>query len=325
MINYQDLILQNKQFKELCNQEINCNSFLFESRDELFLENFSYCYAQRLLCTNNSYKPCKTCIQCQKVTLLKHSDLHIYPKNNKSILVEDIKDLIENINLTPVESDIKVFILNNFSSATVQAQNKLLKILEEPPKNTYIFLNVTNINKVLPTIISRCKKNRLLPLSKNEIKSILKNYSNDKIEAVIDICQGSLTKAMNYIENEDFSKIYKSCLNTLSNMQDSRKLIKYANLFNSNKKHFEIALEIFESIFRDVLMLRLKKSELVENKNIINELINIAQLLDADAVDLLIKKIYSIKKQIEFNCNYVLLIDNFLLYYLEVKYLCNKK
>ncbi len=325
MINYQDLILNNNQFKELCNQEINCNSFLFESMDDLFLENFSYCYAQRLLCTNNSYKPCKTCIQCQKVTLLKHSDLHIYPKNNKNIVVDDIKDLIENINLTPIESNIKVFILNDFSTATTQAQNKLLKILEEPPKNTYIFLNVTNINKVLPTVISRCKKIRLLPLSKNEIQNGLNNYSNEKVSNIIDVCQGSLTKAVNYVENDDFSKIFEFCLNTLINMQDSRKLIKFSNLFNNNKKHFEIALEIFESFFRDVLMLRLNKNELVQNKNIINDLINFSQFLDADAVDLLIKKIYSIKKQMEFNCNFVLLVDNFLLYYLEVKYLCNKK
>ena len=65
----------------------------------------------------------------------------------------------------------KVFIFNNFSSANIQSQNKLLKILEEPPKNTFIILNVTNINKVLPTVLSRCKKIRLLPLTKQEIQN----------------------------------------------------------------------------------------------------------------------------------------------------------
>lgn len=325
MINYQDLILQNNQFKELCNQEINCNSFLFESSDELFLENFSYCYAQRIFCLNSSFKPCKTCIQCQKVSLLKHSDLRIYPKNNKTILVDDVKDLIENVNLTPIESDVKIFIFNKFSSSTLQAQNKLLKILEEPPKNTYIFLNVTNINKVLPTVISRCKKVRLLPLSKNEISSVLNSSSTQQINTVLDICQGSLSKAINYAENDEFLKVYNSCLNTLLEMKDSRKLIKFANMFNYSKKAFEISLEVFESIFRDILMIRLQKNELIENKNIINELISVSQFLDADAVDLLIKKIYVIRKQLDFNCNFVLLVDNFLLYYLEVKYLCNKK
>ena len=323
MICYQDLIYQNNQFKELCNQKINCNSFLFESNDQLFLENFSYCYAQRIFCDSEFFKPCKTCINCQKVQLLKHSDLKIYPKNNKNIVVEDVKDLIEDVILTPVEGSVKVYIFNNFSSATIQAQNKLLKILEEPPINTYIILNVCNINKVLPTILSRCKKIRLLKLSKEELNLVLNKSSGDESDIILDVCQGSLTKAVNYFNDSEFLKIYNACITTLLEMKDSRKLLKYANMFN-NKKNFDIALEIFESIFRDLLMIRLNKHELIENINITNELMSISSLLDADALDLLIKKIYAIRKQLEFNCNFVLLIDNFLLYYLEVKYLCNK-
>ena len=144
MIEYQNLILQNSQFKSLCNQPLNCNSFLFESADEIFLNNFSYCFAKYIFCNNLQNKPCNLCIQCQKVGLLTHSDLKIYPKNNKNILVDDVKDLIENINLTPIESDYKVFIFNNFSSANQQSQNKLLKILEEPPKNSFIILSQSN-------------------------------------------------------------------------------------------------------------------------------------------------------------------------------------
>lgn len=320
MIKYQDLIYNNNQFKELCNQEISCNSFLFESSDEILLENFSYCYAQSIFCSNKKNKPCKSCIQCQKVNLLKHSDLKIYPLNNKNILVDDVKDLIENIILTPIESEVKVFIFNNFSSATIQAQNKLLKILEEPPKNSYIILNVTNINKVLPTVISRCKKIRILPPSKTELEQVI----NSQYKTVLDVCQNSLTKAINYSSNDEFLNVYKNCFKTLLEMKDSRKLLKYVNMFNTSKKTFEMSLEIFESIFRDVLMVRLNKSEFVQNVNSLNELITIASFLDADALDLLIKKINEIRKQLDFNCNYVLLVDNFLLYYLEVKYLCNK-
>ena len=63
-----------------------------------------------------------------------------YIKSNKNILVDDVKNLIEDAVLTPVESDKKIYIFKNFSSANTQSQNKLLKILEEPPKNVYIFL-----------------------------------------------------------------------------------------------------------------------------------------------------------------------------------------
>lgn len=327
MIEYQNLVLQNNQFKSLCNQQLNCNSFLFESNDEIFLNNFSYCFAQFIFCTNTQNKPCNSCIQCQKVGLLKHSDLKIYPKNNKNILVDDIKDLIENVNLTPIESEYKVFIFNNFSSANIQSQNKLLKILEEPPKNTFILLNVTNINKVLPTVASRCKKIRLSPLSNEEIKNnvSLPNLSDSGIQTIVDLSGGSLTRALNYANNEDFIATFKNCIKTLTEMRDSKQLIKYSTSLSKTKQSFEMALEIFESIFRDVLMVRLNKPNLIKNNNIYDKLVLIAGALNADAIDLIIKKIYAIKKQLEFNCNYVLLVDNLLLYILEVKFLCNKK
>ncbi|MBR1985186.1 MAG: hypothetical protein IKA31_05525 [Clostridia bacterium] len=327
MIEYQSLVLQNNQFKNLCNQELNCNSFLIESNDEVFLTNFSYCFAQHIFCTNNQKKPCNMCISCQKVSLLKHSDLKIYPKNQKNILVDDVKDLIENVNLTPVESEHKVFIFNNFSTANTQSQNKLLKILEEPPKNTYIILNVTNINKVLPTVVSRCKKIRLSPLSKQEIENFvnLDFLPDDNKKNILDVSQGSLTKVLNYSNNENFNQAFVGCLKSLTEMRDSKQLIKYSSLIGKSKQVFEIALEIFESIFRDCLMIRLNKQNLVINNNIVDKLLLISQTLDADSLDLIIKKIYAIKKQLEFNCNYVLLVDNLLLYILEVKFLCNKK
>ena len=327
MIEYQKLILQNNQFKSLCNQSLNCNSFLFESSDEIFLNNFSYCFAQYIFCNNTQTKPCNFCISCQKVSLLKHADLKIYPKNNKNILVDDVKDLIENVNLTPVEGDYKVFIFNNFSSANQQSQNKLLKILEEPPKNTFIILNVTNINKILPTISSRCKKIRLMPLGREELKSFvnLDNLSISQKESIFDIAQGSLTKVLNYANNNDFADTFSSCIKCLTEMRDSKQLIKYSAMISKSKQEFEMALEIFESIFRHVLMLRLNKPNLVKNNNIYDNLLTVAHMLDSDAVDLIIKRIYFIKKQLEFNCNYILLVDNLLLYILEVKFLCNKK
>ena len=326
MIEYRDLVLKNKQYIDLCNETFNCNSFLFESSDEVFLKNFAYCFAQYIFCSEKN-KPCGQCIQCQKVNLLSHADLKIYPLNNKNILVDDVKDLIETVNLMPIESDYKVFIFNNFSSANIQAQNKLLKILEEPPRNTFIILNVTNSSKVLPTVASRCKKIRLSLLDSEDIKANVKDAGvGDKdLDTIVEISQGSLQKVLNYTNNDEFINTFKNCLTTMRDMKDSRQLIKYSSLFNQNKQVFEMALEIFEVLFRDMLVIRLGKEGLVKNKNEIGTLKSISQDFHSDAIDLIIRRIYFIKKQMEFNCNYVLLVDNLLLYILEVKFLCNKK
>lgn len=327
MINYQRIILNNNQFKSICNQVLNCNSFLFESCDEEYLENFSYCFAKYLYCLNDTKKPCNECINCKKIERLTLADLVIYPKNNKTILVDDVKDLVQNANLTPIESNLKVFIFNNFASANTQAQNKLLKILEEPPHNTYIILNVGNINKVLSTVSSRCKKIRLKKLTNDEINNNVNwgSITKESKNTILSLADGNLTKAINYSSNPEFLQIFNDVIYTLTNLKDSKQLLKYSSKFNKSKKSFEYALEIFEAVFRDVLLIRLNKQNLIQNTHLITELKMYANFLDADALYKLIKKIYEVKKQLEFNCNFVLLVDNFLLYYLEVKFLCNKK
>ena len=320
---YDEIILSNEQFGTLCNEEISCNSFLFESSDEILLSNFSYCFAKFLLCSGEK-KPCNKCLNCEKVNLHSHSDIKEYPQNHKNILVEDIKDLIDKIYLSSIESDKKIFILNNFSSSTIQAQNKLLKILEEPPLNAYIILNVNNINKVLPTVLSRCKKIRLNALSDETIEKIVESNDEYQKTAIVALSSGNLTKAITYKQDKNFWNLYNSCLNTLIEMKDSKSLIKYSSNLSLQKENMETILEIFESFFRDLLLIRLKQNYLVKNKNILDKLLTISNEYNCDSIDLIIKKIYEIKKKLDFNCNATFLLDNFLLYVLEVKFLCNK-
>ena len=323
---FESCIQKNKQFLALCSENQNCNSFLFESADNVLLENFAFSFAKFLLCEGEN-KPCNCCLNCQKTSLLSHADVVIYPKSNKNILVDDVKDLIQNINLTPVESDKKIFIFKNFSSANTQSQNKLLKILEEPPKNAYIILCVSNINKVLPTVLSRCKKYRLLPLSNQDLADCLSQtqLNNQNMATILDFADGSLEKALEFNGDSAFMTAFNACLDALKNMKDSKTMLKFSIPFTQDKKVFECAIDIFETVFRDMLMVRFSKQNLVKNKNLLADISALSMQYDADAIDKIIKRLYLIKQQLSFNCNYVLLVDNLLLYILEVKFLCNKK
>ncbi len=96
-------------------------------------------------------------------------DIKMYPKNNAKLLVADANEIVSESFIKPVNLPYKIFLINNFDVSTEEAQNKLLKILEEPPKNVYFILSVKNEGKVLPTIKSRCDKIKILPLSQEEI------------------------------------------------------------------------------------------------------------------------------------------------------------
>lgn len=98
------------------------------------------------------------CPACRRVLSGAHPDLYWYEKEKKSIPVADIRALTEKASITPYEGGRSVFVLNNFSSATPQAQNALLKTLEEPPESTVFILLCESTSSVLPTIISRCRR-----------------------------------------------------------------------------------------------------------------------------------------------------------------------
>ena len=320
MIEYSNIILNNKDYINLIHSDVNASSFMFISEDEVFLRNFSYMFAKFLLCENNS-RPCGNCISCKKVDMLSHSDMILLPKTHKNVLVEDIKTLIENIYLAPLESDRKVFIIDNFSLATTGAQNKLLKILEEPPKNSYIILNVTSESKVLNTIKSRCKKLRLSPLSNKELSQATSINPDSEI---FSIAQGNLTKALRYGGDEDFANLYSSCLQTLQDMKDSKQLIKYSSILSKNKEDIDLVLDILESMFNDLLYIRLNKDNFVKNTHILSTLKQISSEYTSSSIDYILKKIIETRKSLDFNCNYTFLIDALLLYILEVKFLCKE-
>lgn len=324
MIEFEDIIQNSPQFLSLQNEDINCNSFLFESPDELLLTNFSYCFAKFLFCTGDK-KPCNMCPSCQKLDHLSHGDLKIYPKDRDRVLTEDVKDLLSNIYLSPIESDKKVFIFNKFSTATPQAQNKLLKILEEPPANTFIILNVTNVTKVLPTVLSRCKKLMLKTVSDSDLSKVLTWVGENEKLPIIENARGDLTKAVYYARHSDFYDIYSKCIDVVTKMKSSKEVLRFSCGLSSDKDSFYTVLEILESIFRDILLIRLGKTYLVQNKVKISDLKSVVSDYTCDATDLIIKKILKTREQRELNCNPIFLIDSLLLYILEVKFICNKK
>ena len=95
----------------------------------------------------------------------------------KSVGIEDVRIIQKKIYLKPIKSETKAIILNAYNGLTIEAQNALLKILEEPPNNTIIILMVPSLEQILPTILSRCKviviKKDQEDLTKKELDEII--------------------------------------------------------------------------------------------------------------------------------------------------------
>ena len=113
--------------------------------------------AVNCLSTNGSDEPCNNCSMCRAITENRALDvIEIDAASNTG--VDNIRDLRERANYTPSEARYKVYIIDEVHMLSSSASNALLKTLEEPPPHIIFVLATTEAHKVLPTVLSRCRK-----------------------------------------------------------------------------------------------------------------------------------------------------------------------
>ncbi len=111
---------------------------------------------------------------CSLIERESFSDCIIYPERGGKLTVQNASDIVDESLLRPVEGDKKLFVLDGFHSASVLVQNKLLKVLEEPPEGVFFLLGAIAEQSVLPTVLSRSKRLAVSPFSEEAIEEALR-------------------------------------------------------------------------------------------------------------------------------------------------------
>ena len=132
-------------------------------------------FATALQCEQGDIEPCGQCHSCRQALSGNQPDI-IYVSHEKpnTISVDDIRTQVNNdVAIKPYSSRYKVYIINEAEKMTPQAQNAILKTLEEPPEYAVILLLVSNVNTLLPTILSRCVLLNMKPVRDALVKKYL--------------------------------------------------------------------------------------------------------------------------------------------------------
>ena len=131
-------------------------------------------FAMRLQCERPEGPwPCGECRACRRIRARSHPDAIVIEPAGSTFTVEQVRDLERELPLSPLESELKVRILADFDLASREAQNALLKTLEEPPGHALLVLTAANCESLAPTISSRCQVWRLRPVPAESIRSAL--------------------------------------------------------------------------------------------------------------------------------------------------------
>ena len=285
-----DEIIGNEQIKKELERSILENkishSYMFVGIEGIGKQMIAKEFARVVLCTNEQEKGCHQCKSCIEFMSHNHPDfLYIEPDGN-SIKIEQIRYLQRKIQEKPIISDKKVYIINDADKMTTEAQNCLLKTLEEPPEYGIIILIGSNENAFLNTIKSRCMKIAFQPIGEEEIKQYMeKTYGMTNISPnMLEAFQGSIGKA---ILLKDKKEQYKSIEDMIEKLDktDMTELMKLgAPLYQSKDE----IMNILDYI--NIILLKLAK----QNTQY------------ANCIDV----IENTKKRLNQNANYDMCIDN---------------
>lgn len=208
---------------------------------------------------------CGVCTSCKQAESHNHPDIKYITHDKTSISVNDIREQLNNdISIKPYSSEYKIYIIPDANKMTEQAQNALLKTIEEPPVYAIIILLTENCDSLLPTIRSRCVTLTMNPVEKDKICTYLENkfqLEPEQAQIAANYCQGNIGKAIRFASSSDFIEMKNQVLKLLKNLDsmDIASIIDTIKEFSTHKNDINDYLDLMLLWYRDVLMFKVTK------------------------------------------------------------------
>ena len=200
-------IIGNKKNKEILKKAIEINktshSYIFCGTEGIGKKLIAKELAKKILCLKEKENSCD-CKSCIEFDSDNNPDFQLIESVDGKIKIEQIRQMQRKVAEKPIISNNKVYIIDNADTMTTEAQNCLLKTLEEPPEYITIILICTNEGNLLSTIKSRCTRMQFEPIKDEEIKEYIKtNLPDEQISPqIIELAQGSIGKAIKLNERK---------------------------------------------------------------------------------------------------------------------------
>ncbi|HWT26768.1 MAG TPA: DNA polymerase III subunit delta, partial [Mobilitalea sp.] len=213
----------------------------------------------------------------------------------------------------------KIYIIDEAESLTEQAQNALLKTIEEPPEYAVILLLVSNINVILPTILSRCVQLNLKPVNKQVIKEYLMatNQIPDYAAGVaVDFSGGNVGKSIKYASSDEFGQMKDNVLHILKYIDDMElhEVIAGLKTFTAGKASIDDYIDLMMLWYRDVLMFKATADpNLLLYKDELSFITKQANIRSYEGIETIISAMEKAKIRLKANVNFDIAIELMLL------------
>lgn len=274
-------------------------------------------FAMTLLCETGDNEPCGKCHSCKQAESGNHPDIiRVTHEKPNSISVDDIRTQVNNtVDIKPYQGPYKVYIIPQADMMTPQAQNAILKTIEEPPSYAVFLLLTENAETLLPTINSRCVMLKL----RNIKDTLIKKYLMENLEIPdykADMCtafaQGNMGRAIMLANSDHFNEIREEAVQLLKHISEMELNEIVAAVKNISVYKLEITdyLDIIMIWYRDVLLYKATKEiDKVVFKDQLQSIKEEARKSSYEGIELILESLEKAKARLKANVNFDLVME----------------
>jgi DNA polymerase-3 subunit delta' len=323
MLSFEQIIGHESIIQHLQNAIVSnkvSHAYIFHGEEGMGKKTLAGAFAKTLQCEEKGILSCDRCKSCLQADTGNHPDIINVTHEKYSIGVDDIRLQVNaDIQIKPYNSPYKIYIIDDADRLTEQAQNALLKTIEEPPEYAVLLLLTSNISVILPTILSRCVTLNLKPVDKQSIKEFL--MQNHQIpdymaEVAAAFSGGNVGKALKYASSEDFGKMKDNVLHLLKYIDDMElyEVIAGLKFLTADKNNIEDYIDLMILWYRDVLMFKATMDpDLLLYREELTFIKKQASLRSYEGIDKIIQAMERAKIRLKANVNFDIAIELMLL------------
>lgn len=307
ILKQQQPILYQILLQSFQNQKIP-HAFLLVGKNASLPAHF---IAKSLICEDDILA-CDQCNECRRIDEHNYSDFIYYNGQDETIKKLQIEYIQDQFSKSALEGKAKIYLMENIENSTSEAMNSLLKMLEEPTAGIYAIFTCQNLNRVLPTIQSRCQVIQLLPSSQKMLREELKkeDISQDDVNILAELFT-SYDECKEYIESESFEKLKEEVYHFIDDLyfhRDNLIINVQTHLLKefSDKKNIQFFLNMLVLALRDLFHVKHSMNLTYPSFKSLYDRINDQEENIIQKIDLILNTEYLLST----NANVMLLMDS---------------
>lgn len=264
IIGHEDII---RHFKSSIELDKISHAYIIAGQVDSGKKLLARAFATTLQCEEGETEACGSCKSCLQMQSGNHPDVITVTHEKPGVIsVDEIREqVIESIAIKPYRSKYKIYIIPDAQLMNTQAQNAILKTIEEPPEYGIILLLTSNLDKLLPTVQSRCLVLNTKPIRERDMLHYLQTslgLDEEKAYFCLDFAQGNLGKAIKLAQNDEYVQVINSVVSVLKRIQemDVEDLERALGAIEQFKLSINDYLDLMMMWYRDVLMFKVTNS-----------------------------------------------------------------